>query len=255
MKIGIISGGFDPIHSGHIAYIRAAKNYCDFLVVGVNSDSWLSRKKGRHFMPHSERCAILNAIREVDQVLQFNDDDNSAFDLIKICSENYPHDDLVFMNGGDRNSKNIPEMDLCAKHGIECEFLFGVGGENKANSSSWILSEWKSPKTERPWGWYREIDTGSKWKVKELTILPGRSLSDQRHTHRDEHWHVVEGVVSVDLQNEGSDVVYVEEIFEQKSLDIHKRTWHRAYNKTDKPARVVEVWFGDYLSESDIERR
>lgn len=246
---------FDPIHSGHVAYIKAAKEKCDFLIVGVNSDSWLTRKKGRPFMSFKERISIIAAMHDVNFATEFDDHDNSAFDLIERAAVMFPDGHLIFMNGGDRTAKNIPEMDLAAETELEVEFLFGVGGKNKANSSSWILEDWKAPKTERPWGWYRVIDNGKKWKVKELTIMPGQSLSDQRHFFRSEHWHVVEGVVTVDLQNDGSDVVYVAEIKEQQSLDIPKKTWHRAYNRTKKPARVVEIWFGSELNEEDIERR
>ena len=129
MIVGIITGGFDPIHSGHIAYIQAAAKMADILVVGVNSDAWLTRKKGRSFMPLNERKAVVSALRGVDHVIEFDDEDGSARNAIRQTKEMFPNATIHFMNGGDRTSDNIPEM---TETGVE--FIFGVGGENKANS-------------------------------------------------------------------------------------------------------------------------
>lgn len=225
------------------------------MIVGVNSDAWLTRKKGRPFLPFSERMAIISAMHDVNFATEFDDYDNSAFDLIERAAVMFPDSHLIFMNGGDRTAKNIPEMDKAEQSEIEVEFLFGVGGKNKANSSSWILEDWKAPKVERPWGFYRIIDKGPNWQVKELTIMPGKSLSDQRHFFRSEHWHVVQGEVTVDLQTDGAEVVGTFKVRPKESLDIEKKTWHRAYNKTKKPTKVIETWFGDDLTEDDIERR
>ena len=75
MKISVVSGGFDPIHSGHISYINAAKKYGDYLIVALNSDDWLVAKKGKAFMPFEERKAILENLKNVDDVIGFEDDD------------------------------------------------------------------------------------------------------------------------------------------------------------------------------------
>ena len=252
MRIGIITGGFDPVHSGHINYIKSAKSKCDFLIVGVNSDAWLTRKKGRPFMPFQERLSILKAMHDVNYAMEFDDFDNTGFDAIERAAVMFPDSRLIFMNGGDRTAENIPEMVMAEEADFEVEFKFGIGGSNKANSSSWILEEWKSPKTERTWGWYRVLDTGPGWAVKELTILPGKSLSDQRHTHRSEHWHVVAGEVTCDLDNGIKQTVVTKP---QESMDIDKLTWHRPHNNGTEPAKIIETWFGDVLEESDIERR
>ena len=113
MKIVIVTGGFDPLHSGHIAYLQAARKLGDQLVVGLNSDDWLGRKKGKPFMPYAERYAVLAELACVDRVLDFDDRDGSAKDLIKRMLETLKsNDEIVFANGGDRTDKNIPEMDL-----------------------------------------------------------------------------------------------------------------------------------------------
>jgi D-beta-D-heptose 7-phosphate kinase/D-beta-D-heptose 1-phosphate adenosyltransferase len=138
MKIIICSGGFDPIHSGHIAYFRSAKALGDTLVVGVNSDEWLIRKKGRPFMPLDERLRIVQAIKYVDYTMKFNDDDDSAKHLIHNVKLMWPAGEIIFANGGDRNETNNREADV---DGVT--FVFGVGGSHKINSSSEILKSWK----------------------------------------------------------------------------------------------------------------
>ena len=253
MKIGIISGGFDPIHSGHINYIKAAKKMCDFLIVGVNSDTWLTNKKGRPFMPFDERLQILKSLHDVNFATEIDDADGHAFDAVERAAAMFPDGQLIFMNGGDRTKNNIPEMDLASESGFDIEFKFGVGGKNKKNSSSWILEDWKAPKTERPWGWYRLLDEGEGWAVKELTIMPGKSLSNQRHQHRSEHWHVVQGEVHIDTDWMGLEQNHI--VRPQCSFDIGKNVWHRPYNKGKEPAKIIETWFGSILTEEDIERK
>ena len=148
MNIVVVSGGFDPIHSGHIIYFQSAKALGDKLIVALNSDEWLIRKKGKYFMPFYERKTIIESIGIVDGVIDFEDDEvgscSKALEKIKI---QYPDDKIIFCNGGDRNIGNIPEMDVS---GIE--FMFGIGGNDKKNSSSWILKDFSYDGEERIWG-------------------------------------------------------------------------------------------------------
>jgi len=139
-KVVIATGGFDPVHSGHILYLQAAKRLGDILVVGVNSDDWLIRKKGKAFMPFEERATIVSSINGVDHVIDFDDTDGSAKDAIRRVRLHFPDAQIIFANGGDRSKTNIPEMDIVDDDII---FLFGVGGDNKKNSSSWILKKWE----------------------------------------------------------------------------------------------------------------
>lgn len=249
MKIVICTGGYDPIHSGHIAYLEAARKLGHMLIVGINSDAWLERKKGRAFMPWAERAAIVRNLKMVHSVIAYDDSDGSSCAAIEWVRNEYPDDDIIFANGGDRTKDNIPEMIF-----DDVEFVFGVGGENKANSSSWILEEWKAPKTERLWGYYRILHEVPGTKVKELTVEPGQSLSMQRHKHRDEYWHVTEGQCRVDYIGFTG-----REDFEV--LDRHSETeilagvWHKLSNPYDKPCRIVEIQYGDRCDENDIERR
>ena len=139
MKIVVVSGGFDPIHSGHIAYFKSAKKLGDKLIVALNSDKWLINKKGKFFMPFEERSIIIKNLAMVDEVIDFEDDEfgSASHALIKI-KESYPNDEIIFCNGGDRTKENIPEMQI-----EDINFEFGVGGEDKKNSSSWILKNFQ----------------------------------------------------------------------------------------------------------------
>jgi cytidyltransferase-like protein len=250
MRVVIVTGGFDPLHSGHIAYFKAARELGDHLVVGLNSDDWLTRKKGRPFMPIEERMAIVSELECVDEVIGFNDSDDSACAAIaQVMATKGTQTKVIFANGGDRTKDNIPEMVY-----DDVEFVFGVGGEDKKNSSSWILSKWDKPETERLWGKYRDLDQNGHWKVKELTIEPGRSLSDQRHFYRSEHWHVVDGDLKMDL--EFGNGYSTSKVYKSgESIDIPKKTWHKAENIGNYPCKIIEVWMGGVLSEEDIERR
>jgi len=244
-SIGIISGGFDPLHSGHVELIQAASRRCVVLVIALNSDDWLIRKKGKYFMPWEERAAILQGIKGVRDVIAFDDSDGTAIDAIRKVKKMYPTEKLAFFNGGDRTKDNIPEMSE-----TYCEFVFGVGGEDKKNSSSWVLNNWVNPMTERPWGYYKVLLTeGHNTKLKELVCMPGKSLSMQRHKYRNEIWYVSSGKGCVELEDKTLNL----ETFDQ--CYILKQQWHRLYNPYDTPVKIIEIQYGDYCDEGDIERR
>ena len=252
-KIVLVTGGYDPIHSGHIEYFKAAKKLGDLLVVGINSDAWLTRKKGAPFMPENERHSVISNLGMVDKTIFFNDKDGSAKQAIKDVRALYPNDQIIFANGGDRTQENIPEMDIKDDNLV---FAFGVGGENKMNSSSWILQEWKAPKTSRAWGYYRVLhEQGKDVKVKELTVDPGKCLSMQRHKDRGEHWFVAEGIATVYTLNRSTDVELKGVFNKFDSLHISKTEWHQLCNETDDPLKIIEIQYGDNCIEDDIERK
>ena len=136
----LVSGGFDPIHSGHIKLINDANKYGDVVVL-LNSDEWLQNKKGKEFLPFSERKIIMQNIKGVIDVIEFDDSDKTCIDGIQKAKSLFKNNLIKFANGGDRNNNTTPEKDYCDKNNIET--LFEIGGNNKSNSSSWILKKWK----------------------------------------------------------------------------------------------------------------
>ena len=135
-EVVLVTGGFDPIHSGHISYFNSAKEFSNRLIVGINSDEWLVRKKGQYFLPWKERAKIIGSLRMVDDVISYNDEDNSSSEAIEKCLKISKK--VIFCNGGDRKNNNILEMDVF-KNNPRVQFKFSVGGDDKINSSSWIL--------------------------------------------------------------------------------------------------------------------
>jgi bifunctional ADP-heptose synthase (sugar kinase/adenylyltransferase) len=131
------------MHEGHIENIKAAREKSDGVIALLNSDEWLVRKKGRHFMHFATRSAVVGNIKGVAEVIAFDDADNSACDGLRKVRAAHPNDRLVFAKGGDRTADNIPEIPVCRELGIEIEY--GVGG-GKQNSSSWILARWEGKK-------------------------------------------------------------------------------------------------------------
>lgn len=250
--IVLVTGGFDPVHSGHIAYFKAARDLGNSLIVGLNSDEWLERKKGRAFMPWNERLSVINNLAMVDEVYTFDDEDGSARHFIQQVRAHYPRARLIFANGGDRTAINIPEMDVADAN---LEFRFGVGGDDKRNSSSWILEEWKAPKTLRPWGYYRVLHEAPGVKVKELTVEPGGALSMQRHQERAEFWLVSSGSATVYTLNAATDAELRGRYGRHEYLHIGTHEWHQLANEESDPLKIVEIQYGDRCEETDIERR
>lgn len=253
--IVLVTGGFDPLHSGHIEYFKSAKALGDELWVGLNSDEWLTRKKGRPFMPIKERAAIIQELSVVDNIISFDDSDNTACGAIYKTMATNGTVKIIFANGGDRTNTTTPEYKMYGNL-PNIEFAFGVGGENKMNSSSWILDEWKAPKTQRSWGYYRVIHEYDKHtKVKELAVPPGGRLSMQKHKERSEHWFVAEGTATVYTLNTSSDLDDFGVFTQHQSLHIPAGMWHQLANEHDVPLKLVEIQYGTNCVEEDIERR
>jgi len=132
MKRIVVSGGFDPVHVGHVRMIEDASRWGTVIVV-INSDEWLMRKKGYVFMPWKERAHIMGNIKGVSLVTAVDDTDGT------VCRALEYHKPDAFANGGDRKKENTPEMDVCDELGIQ--MLWGIGGTDKPQSSSWLVNK------------------------------------------------------------------------------------------------------------------
>jgi cytidyltransferase-like protein len=274
-KVMILSGGFDPLHSGHIEMMQAAKKMAHVLVICLNSDKWLTKKKGINFLPIDERLKIINSISCVDDVIAFADDEyGSAINGIKAVIEKYknyfrafsypsdggePSDEFeepifIFGNGGDRNPKSTPthEQKFCEENGIE--MVWGLGGD-KSNSSSWILNryrDWHFEMTDRVWGNYKVVYQDSNKKVKIIEIMPHSCISLQTHSQRSEHWVVVEGTANVLIETEK--FKHEETVERNESIFVPVGAKHKLCNNKDSLLQIVDVQIGDYLGEDDIQR-
>ena len=250
MKIIIVSGGFDPIHSGHIEYFKAAKEYGDKLIVALNSDAWLENKKGKFFMPFDDRKSIIESMSYVDEVIDFKDDEvGSCINALAKAKKLYPNDEIIFANGGDRNNLNIPEMSVSG-----VKFIFSVGGDDKKNSSSWILKEWQYYHEERLWGSFYNLFEEDHIKVKELIVDPGKGMSFQKHFKRSEIWLVSKGSCIVNYSKDSPD--------NKKNIQLNLfdhylvplGEWHQITNPFNEACHLIEIQYGEECIEDDIER-
>ena len=251
MKIVVVSGGFDPIHSGHIAYFKSAKSHGDKLIVALNSDAWLEKKKGKFFMPLDERKAIVESIKFVDQVIGFKDDTKgSCINALEEIKKLHPNDDIYFANGGDRDKKNIPEMSVS-----DINFIFSVGGDDKKNSSSWVLNKWQYYFEERQWGSFFNLFETKNVKVKELIVDPGKAMSFQRHFKRSEIWLVSEGSCLVSCsKNPDKHAAKKTRLNKFDYYIVPLKEWHQISNPFKDPLHIIEIQYGENCVESDIQR-
>ncbi len=137
MKTVIVSGYFNPLHGGHLDMIEAAAKLGDHLIVIVNNDKQQILKKGKIILDEKNRLRLMRALKGVDQVVLSIDEDPTIIKTLEMVAEQHPGDELIFANGGDRDSaKEVPEAEVCERYGIE--MIFDAGGTDKADSSTRI---------------------------------------------------------------------------------------------------------------------
>ena len=132
----VVSGGFDPVHIGHVKMFKAAKALGRKVICGLNSDRWLVEKKGHTFMGWKERAFILDSMYCIDEVIGFDDRDGTAVDALVRTQRLYPDCTIAFANGGDRTNSNTPEQGFCDAYNID--MIWSIGG-GKIQSSSELV--------------------------------------------------------------------------------------------------------------------
>ena len=242
-QVIVVSGGFDPAHRGHVRMFEEAAEHGDIVVL-LNSDEWLIRKKKKLLMTWEDRASVVGNFKKVIDVLSFDDYDKTVVDGLKKARSKFGN--IVFANGGDRGLGSTPEVEFCQKWGIPT--LWNIGG-GKEQSSSTILREYVGETVERPWGSWCVIRDWNNVKVKELSVKPGHSLSYQKHNHRSEYWMVVRGTAKIRLGE------WYKTLEEQDDEFIPCGEWHQIINDEDEELVIVEIQYGDKCVEDDIERK
>lgn len=242
----LVSGGFDPVHIGHLRMFEEAAKLGDKLIVIVNNDNFLIQKKGFIFMDAEERIEIIKGFECVDEVFESIDKDNTVIESIRYLSKE--NDLKVFANGGDRKSKKmVPETDICDELGIN--MVFDVGG-GKVQSSSTLTgtAEIFLTTVDKPWGSYKNLEKKEGYLVKIINLNPNKKLSLQSHEHRSEFWYVLSGEPKIQIEDVVSTLKKDEHIF------IPCKTKHRLINDTKEQIRILEIQIGEILQEGDIKR-
>ena len=244
----LISGGFDPVHIGHLAMIKDAKSISKNVIVLLNSDKWLIRKKGKPFMVESQRAQLLEEFESVSEVIiQNNDDDDSSNNAIIDFYKSHSNYTICYCNGGDRSQENkIREAQICKDFNIDLKF--GIGGIHKLESSSNLTKNHLAEKEYRPWGSFQIIAKGQGYQIKEITINPGKKQSLQRHKRRSEYWQIIDGSGMVYLEDSKCKLEKNDNIF------IPQGDLHRLENIGENLLTLVEIQIGEKISEDDIER-
>jgi len=244
MRTVVVSGGFDPVHVGHLQLFEEAKKLGDYLIVIVNSDKFLQDKKNYVFMPSKERKQIILGFRCVDEVIESIDKDHTVKKTLDNLAKKRKID--IFANGGDRkNLDDIPEYKVCKKNNIE--MVFDVGG-GKIQSSSDLTKQFSNYKENRPWGSFENLIEEDKFLVKKLIINSGEKISLQYHKHRTEKWTIVNGTGLIIIGKKKILAKYGD------SFSINPEEIHSIENTGRNNLEIIEVQLGKILSEDDITR-
>ena len=244
MKKVVVSGGFDPVHAGHLELLEEARKLGSQLTVILNSDKFLKEKKGYIFMPFAERKTILLGFSCVDKVIKCIDKDQTVCQTLKKLKERNEID--IFANGGDRESVNdIPEYRICKENGIQ--MIFDVGG-GKIQSSSNLIKQFKNYLENRPWGYFENLLEEKKIKVKKLVIFPNQKISVQYHNYRSEKWYISKGKGNVFIDDKKF-------ACKKGSLfNIEQKQVHSIENTGKSNLEIIEIQTGTKLAEDDIFR-
>lgn len=245
--IALVSGGFDPVHIGHLKMFQDAKLISKKVVLLLNNDEWLIKKKGKPFMSENQRKAILSEFKSISEVIIQTSSEPSSSSAIEEFVKKNPLKSICYCNGGDRSdTKSIREYDICKKLGVDLQF--GIGGNDKIESSSDLTKNYLGEIEKRPWGSYHVIAKNLGYQIKEIKVAVKSKLSLQKHSNRAEFWQIIEGkcLVTVDKKKyklKNNDYIY-----------IPKDTIHRIENVGNSELIFIEIQLGNNIKEDDIIR-
>ena len=243
----LVSGGFDPVHVGHLRMFQDAKKLSDNVILLLNNDEWLIKKKGKQFMNQNQRKEILDEFSSISEVIIQKSNDKSSSKAIEDFVNNNPNKKICYCNGGDRsNIKNIHESEICRK--LDVDLQFGVGGVVKIESSSELTKNYLGNVEKRPWGNYHIIAKNTGYQIKEIKVSQGSKLSLQKHKNRSEFWQIVKGKSKITIEESEH---YLKE---REYIYIPKNTVHRIENIGKEDLIFIEIQLGENLKEDDIIR-
>ncbi len=254
-KLCILSGGFDPLHTGHIKMFEHARMIADKVIVCVNSDEWLIKKKGVPLLNIEERIKIIESIKYVDEAITFDDDEygSACLGIKKVVEKYQDKYEYIFGNGGDRNINTTPSHEQILAESLGVKMMYGIGGENKTNSSSEIIKKYidgVQQLEKRTWGTFRVIHNNEGYKVKSLIVEPGKKLSLQSHKYRSEHWIVVKGEAKTTVEIDNNRIEKI--IKKNEYIYVPTGSIHQLENNGNTLLEVIEIQMGKYLKEDDI---